>query len=177
MDNAQPQPQQSLVLQEKSDVHLSNPTDDETLHSSETPQQTPATLPPSLPPQDQTDPPTSSLPDLAQYRAIRLEQSGLSLSNPNRPFGSKDCMIVGECNWNVLTQHHSTTPHPPPPLRPGVDPIEATFITFHPRRWHCSEKQANYRRLLSPNAEEFKSLITAMDYWETSKFCFKKFIF
>lgn len=120
---------------------------------------------------DQTDPKTPPPPNTpnsiteAQYREICLRNSGLSISNPSKPFGSKECSIIGECNWNALTRHASTTTEPPTPDSTG-------FIACHPRQWHCSEKQANYRRLLAPNAEEFKSLITVMDQWETSKFFF-----
>ena len=85
---------------------------------------------------------------------------GLQLTqNLNINWGTK-------IDWKTVTKASSTTTKKP------VEELGTHgIISLHPRRWHCSEKEANYRRILSPQAMEFKSLMLSLakSGWEISK--------
>ena len=103
----------------------------------------------------------SQQPDIQEeYRKFIVETANLKLKDPQKMLGDPQNEIIGDCDWVRLTKHTTTTKTPPPPM--------TNSIGWHPRRWYYSEKQANYRRLLAPNAEEFLQLILSMDIWEIS---------
>ena len=152
----------SPILPPPPEQHLDQPSEPQ-LHP---PTQNNNDVTPQLPNQQLARNPTPPLPGIAEADVMRnriLRECNLKIQNPQKRLG-EDNVVEGDCDWMALTKEAKTTSIPPPPLEyPG-----GTFH-IHPRRWHCSEKQANYRRLLSPTAMEFRNLAEAMIKWEPSK--------
>lgn len=121
-----------------------------------------ATATPSTPPIHRRGTPL----DLCQQHFQNLKREHkISLKKTSFPLGN-DNEIEGAIDWLLFTRPVSTTSVPPD--RAEISP--SNIIAFHPRRWYCGDKEANYRRLVSPNASEFRGLMEQMQEWSPCMF-------